>query len=201
MIEAVLFDLDGLILDDETFTISSTIIEGTKYGYNITEDQVKHTLGLSEKESKQYFIELFGNDFPYDKLRIKRFDYIYDEMVKNGMPFKKGFHELFSFLKKEKIKMALVTSSRKEYIECYKKIDNFFDGFDFIVTKESVLNGKPHPDCYLKGAEGLNVKPGKCLVLEDSKNGILAGNKAGMQTIFIEDLIPVDEEIPEYFLF
>lgn len=195
MIKLVIFDLDGTLIDDEIFTITSKVIEGKKLGYNISEEVARNTLGLSYTNSKNYLCSLYGNDFPYDFFRQKRFEYIINDIEKNGIKLKKGVPEIISFLKAQNIKMGICTSSSLKYINEYEKYTGIFKDFDFIITGEQVVKGKPDPEIFLKGIEISNVSPSETLVIEDSNNGILAGIKAKCDVIMIPDLVEPNDEV------
>lgn len=195
MIKLVMFDLDGTLLDNEEFTMSSKIIEGKKIGYNLTEDIIKKTIGMSSKLSKKYFQSIYGEDFPYEYFRQKRFDYIFESVRNQGLRLKKGAQEIISFCKENNIKIALCTSSPSKYIIEYQKYTNFFEQFDLIITGDMIKNGKPDKEIFQKAIDFFNVNSNESLVVEDSINGIKAGINANSNVIMVPDLIEPNEEI------
>lgn len=196
-IDTILLDIDGTLIDSEKYTISSKIIEGKKYGYDIKEEIVINTLGMSRNISEEYFKSIYGDNFPYEELRIKRYDYIFEALENNELEYKKGANELIDYLEQNKYKFALVSSSGNKLINKYKKHLRLFDKFDVIITGDDIKNGKPNPDGFLLAMNKLNSTPEKCLVIEDSKNGILAANNANMKSVFIQDYVKVNDEIKD----
>ena len=194
-IDTILLDIDGTLIDSEKYTISSKIIEGKKYGYDIEEEIVINTLGMSRNISENYFKSIYGDKFPYEELRIKRYDYIFEALENNKLEYKKGAIELINYLEENNYKFALVSSSGNKLIDKYKKHLRLFEKFSVIITGDDIKNGKPNPDGFLLAMNKLNSSPEKCLVIEDSKNGILAAKNANMKSVFIQDYVKVNEEI------
>jgi len=198
MIQAVFFDMDGLMLDTEPITIQAKVIEGNKIGLPITEAMVRDTIGMSQKNVDQYYQALFGDRYHHQYFIEKRREYLFRYMEEHGLPLKKGLIPLLKYLKSKHLPLAVVTSSTKEIVEQYQKYGDIFQYFDRIITGDEVKEGKPNPDVYLYAAKIMKVDPVNCVVLEDSKNGILAASKAHMQVIMIPDLILPDEEVLSY---
>lgn len=198
MFNAILFDMDGLILDTEPINIKARVEEGNKIGLEITEEMAMATIGMSHKYVEEYFKKFFGDRFDHSYFREKRKEHLIKYMKQNGLPLKEGVVELLEFLKSKKIRTAIVTSSSRNIINEYKKYGNIFDYFELIVSGDEVKEGKPSPDVYLYAALKLGVEPSSCLVLEDSKNGVISGSKAGMTVCMIPDLIVPDEEVFSY---
>lgn len=188
MIKAILFDLDGTLIDDEKFTISSKIIEGKKYGYNVKRKDVILSLGMSKENSQKHFTSLYGDSFPVQELAYQRFVYIVNYMKKNGIKLKPYVSKIIRFCEKNDIVIGICTSTTSEKIREYQKYGNLFDHFDFIVTGDEVTNGKPSPDIFLKGLKKANVNKNEALVIEDSNIGVEASINAGIDVIMIPDL-------------
>ncbi|MDD6302968.1 MAG: HAD family phosphatase [Bacillales bacterium] len=195
MIKGVIFDLDGTILDDEKFTISSKIIEGKKLGYKIKKEDVIKSLGLSKNNSKQLFTSIYGEDFPYEYLAKKRFEYIVKDMKDHGMKLKPYTKLILKYLKKHNIKTCLCTSSEQYKIDEYKKYGDIFSYFDFIITGDLVKNGKPSPDIFILGRKRMQLEKEEVIVIEDASSGVKAALNGGFKVIMIPDLCQVDPDL------
>lgn len=189
MIKAILFDLDGTLIDDEKFTISSKIIEGKKYGFNVKKEDVLKSLGMSKDNSYKHFTSIYGKDFPVHELAYQRFIYIVNDMKKNGIKLKPYVSKIIKFCKKNNIIIGICTSTTSEKINEYRKYGDLFEHFDFILTGDQVKNGKPSPDIYLKGLELAGVKKEEALIIEDNNIGVEAGLNSGIEVIMIPDLV------------
>lgn len=198
VIEAIFFDMDGLMLDTEPITIQAKVIEGNKIGLPITEAMVRDTIGMSQKNVDQYYHHLFGDKYYHQYFIEKRREYLFHYMEEHGLPLKKGLIPLLELLKSKHLPLAVVTSSTKEILAQYQKYGTVFEYFDRLITGDEVKEGKPNPDVYLYAAKVMGVDPKNCVVLEDSKNGIISASKAGMQVLMIPDLIMPDEEVLSY---
>ena len=196
-IDTILLDIDGTLINSEIYTIQSKIIEGKKYGFDIKEEIVINTLGMSKDISEKYFKSIYGDNFPYEELRIKRYDYIFDALEKNELQYKKGAKELINYLEENNYKFALVSSSGHKLIDKYIKHLDLFKKFNIIITGDDVKKGKPNPDGFLLAINKLNSKVDNSLVIEDSKNGILAAKNGNIRSVFIEDYVKLNDEIKE----
>ena len=195
MINLVLFDMDGTLLDTEMFSIISKVEEGKKFGYDVKPEHCKNTFGMSSTNSKKYLQSIYGEDFPYEYMCSKRFDYIFEDVKINGVRLKKGVNEIVSFCKENSIKIAVCTSSNSKYIREYNKYTSLFRQFDLVLTGDLITNGKPHPEIFLKAMDYFKEQGENTLVVEDSNNGAIAGLNAKCQVIFVPDLVSPKEEV------
>ena len=194
-VELVIFDMDGLMFDTEMMYLKYAPGAAKELGYNIKEEILRKTVGTNHKWAFEIFKEEGYADFPFAefwKMLDKKYSDYFDEY---GVPIKKGLFEMLEFLKSINMKMAVATSSRREKAERLLNESGAMEYFSLTMFGDEVLNGKPDPEIFLKTADNLNTEYGKCLVFEDSINGIKAAHSAGMISVMIPDMIEPTEEI------
>lgn len=188
-LEAVVFDMDGLMIDSERIVQMTWNIAGERMGYGKLGEHIYHTLGFQVKKREAYFKSVYGEDFPFEEFR-KETKKAWNTYVKqHSIPAKEGLYDLLMELKKRSIKLGVATSSSQAYALGElkdKRVDGYFDAFVF---GDMVKQGKPAPDIYVRACELLQVDPAHALALEDSMHGIKAAHGAGMRSIFVPDLI------------
>lgn len=198
MFQAVVFDMDGVILDSEKIYRMCEHREAAKYGLDDSKvDSFCNLIAGGKKEgNRKHFEEIFP-EAPVDY-------YVYREGVmkavdryaeENGYELKHGVKEILDFLKGKNILTALATSTSHERAEKHLRAHGIYDKFDRIVYGNEVKKGKPAPDIYLKACEEISVEPSRAIGVEDSINGVLSSHSAGLFTVMVVDLIPPDERI------
>ncbi len=195
MIEGVLFDMDGLMFDTEPISRDGWIHAGQEMGRSIDESVVLQLRGTSASQGDAVLRRIFGDDFDCDKARRIRTQYLTDTLEKNGIPVKEGLIELLSYLKENGIPAVLATSTNRERAMDYLRragVDGYFSGS---VCGDEAGRSKPYPDIFLRAAKEIDRDPKKCMVLEDSPNGIRAGSAAGCITVMVPDLTPPNDEL------
>ena len=188
--EAVLWDMDGTLIDSEPFWLASEHSLAESYGGVWTEADGHSIIGKSLYDSSAIIREKFN----IQDLSIQEvIDRMTDDVIGNlklRLPFRPGALELLMDLKRNGIKTALVTMSmRRMALTVAEQID--FPAFDVIVAGDDVQHGKPHPEPYLKAAELLGVDITNCLVFEDSNTGLTSAEAAGAHAIGVPNLIPL----------
>lgn len=183
-----MFDTERLAKDGYEYA-------GKIMGFKVPEEVYYKVIGLNVENTKRVFKEYLGEDFDYDKSREIRIAYADDYYEKYGVPVKTGLYELLSFLKSNGIKTALATSTIEERAKARLIEANVYDDFDAMVYGDMVKRGKPEPDIFLKAAGLIGIDVKDCMVLEDSKNGIIAAYRGGFKAVMIPDLIMPDNEI------
>jgi HAD superfamily hydrolase (TIGR01509 family) len=186
--KAVIFDLDGLVLDTETISFLGWKKAMADFGYCLNDSTYHKIIGLNIPDMQQVFYDAFGADFPLEKICRNRLSYIYDHIDSHGIKIKPGLCEILDFLDKAEILKAVATSSSAESAKRKLTVTALLDRFDYLVCGDQIQNGKPAPDIFLDAAEHLKVQPQDCLVFEDSENGVRAANAAGMTVIMVPDV-------------
>jgi HAD superfamily hydrolase (TIGR01509 family) len=196
-IEAAIFDMDGTMFDTERLRMRM-IQQASKeiYGETISEEILIKSLGLSAKAAEDVAKEAH-KDFPYAQVRKLADELEVNWTKQNGVPVKDGLFNVLERLKKNDVLIALATSSRREIAEQYLLNAGVMHFFDITVCGDEIKRGKPNPDIFLKAASELNCDPSKCLVFEDSKNGLLSALGAGTLPIYIKDIKDPDDELLE----
>ena len=188
MIKAIIFDMDGLMIDSErvTFECYQEILNGM----NLTMDEefYKTLLGKPLKGIYQRFYDVYGNDFPIEDvikdvhaLMAKRFE-------TEGVPIKTGLKSLLEYLKENNYKTIVATSSNRDRVDTILSQAQITDYFDDSICGDEVTKGKPNPEVFLKSCQKLGVNVDEAIVLEDSEAGIQASYDAGIKVICIPDM-------------
>lgn len=196
-LQAVIFDMDGVIFDSERYVIECWKIVGEKYHIPDIEKMCLECTGINATLTKKKMLDHYGQDFPYEKYREEE-RAIFQSKVSGGrLPVKKGARELLAFLKEKGIKVALASSTRKEVVHKELAEANLIDYFDAIICGDMVKKSKPEPDIFLAACEALGVSPKDCIGIEDSHNGVRACHSAKLFTIMVPDLMPVTSQMKE----
>lgn len=188
-VKAVIFDMDGLMVDTEPVGNMICVESNKKFGYVITENMLFDLIGRNVQSAKLYFKEVFGDDYPYDEIRKENARLRKEYYKTHKIEVKPGLYQLLDYLKNSGIKMAVASSTVSETVLKNLKDIHVEHYFDCIIGGEQIENGKPAPDIFLKALELLDVKNNEAVVLEDSKNGILASFDAGIPVICIPDIV------------
>ena len=163
-------------------------IAGERLGYGPLGHNIVNTLGTNLTNRKKYFLEHYGNDFPFDKF-LDGYRDAYYELVEDGVPAKKGLHEILKVLREKGLKIGVATSSSEEHAVSNLKREGIFDYFDSVITGNMIEHGKPKPDIYIEACRQLKVDPSKAIALEDAINGIRSAHGAGMNPVMIPDIV------------
>ena len=185
--EAVIFDMDGVLIDSEPLWKIAMFDVFSALGSTLTAHDFQRTVGLRIDQVVEYWNheDQWGIDGIHSVV-----DQIIDRMVvliaENPFPLP-GVMDTLNYLNETDIKIGLATSSPQRLIDAVLKYLNMARYFDAVHSAEFERYGKPHPDVYLKTADSLGVKPNKCLVIEDSLNGVISGKAAMMSVVCIPE--------------
>ncbi len=186
MKQAILFDLDGLLVDTETPGIKVAIQICKELGIELTLDEQKSFIGVTDEK---FYLELFRKrtlNFDVGEILAKHFN-VYEKLLKTTLTPFQGAGELPEILKNFGFKIGLVSGSTRNQILIILNELEVIKFFDIIVSCEDITQSKPNPEGYLTAADKLQVSPANCLVLEDAETGVLAGKKAGMRVIGVKN--------------
>ena len=186
-IEAIIFDVDGTLIDSMWIweNIDELFLE--KYHLEKPEGFHEGMEGMSYSETAQYFLDLFPS-LPHTREELEQewYDMAY-EIYTTQMELKKGAYEFIKTMHEKGIKLGIATSNNRQLAEGTLAHNKVLDDIDVIWTAGEAGAGKPNPAVYLNVARDLGVAPEKCLVFEDVSNGILAGKNAGMKVCAVDD--------------
>ncbi len=193
-IEAVVFDMDGVLFDTERLCLRVWKIVGNRHGIEGIEEVFPLCIGRTTTDTKRIILEHFSDldiDPLYEEIREEMQRIIAEE----GLPKMPYADEVLKALRSMGVPLALASSSRYETVCRELKMAGFYDYFRAVTGGDMVENGKPSPDIYLKACELLGVEPTRAAAVEDSFNGVRAANAAGMFTIMVPDMVSPDEEM------
>ncbi len=185
-VDAVIFDLDGTLVDSMWIWKSIDIEYLGRYGIPFPEDLQQSIEGMSFSETAVYFKKRFDLPDSLDKIKSDWNEMAW-QIYMNEVPVKEGARELLEYLKTHGIPAGIATSNSKELTELIIGQHRLGEYFTSIRTSCEVAKGKPSPDIYLLVAQDLQAEPSRCLVFEDVPQGIMAGKNAGMKVCAVYD--------------
>jgi HAD superfamily hydrolase (TIGR01509 family) len=193
-IDAVIFDMDGLLFDTERIYVTAIMGASRAVGFDISEQFCHTMIGIPGKECDLMIQEHFGSTFPMT-------DYLTEcrariaSMVEAGIPLKSGALDLIDHLSRRDIPTAVATSSSRKTAMRYLLKAGLLERFSVVITRDEVRHGKPSPDLFVKAAADLGIDPGHCLSLEDSHAGIRSAHAAKTMPIMVPDIVQPSDEI------
>lgn len=194
MKKAVIFDMDGLMINSERVTFEGYQLVMRKLGLSISEDFYKQLLGKTLPTAYQIFYNEYGDDFPMEQVLNDVHQYMADLFDQEGVPLKKGLLELLIYLKENNYKTIVATSSTRKRVDYILGLADIIKYFDDSICGDEVTHGKPHPEVFLRACEKLGVNPSDAIVLEDSEAGIQAAYSGNIDVICIPDMKYPEQE-------
>lgn len=194
MMKAVIFDMDGLMINSERVTYECYVSVLKEMGLTMSEDFYKTLLGKTLPTAYQLMFDEYGQDFLMDRVLNDVHQLMNNIFDKDGVPIKKGLIELLTYLKEHQYKTIVATSSTRNRVEHLLGLADVMKYFDDSICGDEVTQGKPHPEVFLKACEKLGVEVQDALVLEDSEAGIEASYRAHIPVICIPDMKYPEEQ-------
>jgi beta-phosphoglucomutase family hydrolase len=183
MIKAVIFDMDGVLVDNSKVHDETWRIMCEKYGKPESAEKVKNIFGGTNK----IFVEqLLGITDPEEVKRIAiEKEALYREVFQATIKAPDGLLPLLSELRRRNVRLAVATSGPKENLDFVLDNLDIRHFFDALVEESQITHGKPHPEIYLRAAQLLGISPQECVAIEDSIFGLQSAKSAGMKAIAI----------------
>ncbi len=192
MLELVVFDVDGLMIDSERVWKDAFDETGNMYGISNLGDKVFPSLIGKRLEDEQEVLDRYiPNDIQEELLNKWR--QIGMDSLENEVPVKTGLYEMLDYLEQQHIKKAVATTTCRELTEKRLKAIGIYDRFDCVICGDEVTKRKPNPEIYLTVLKKMNIKAENALVLEDSGVGVEAAYSAGIDCIQVPDMIAPTE--------
>ncbi|TYT26120.1 HAD family phosphatase [Luteimonas viscosa] len=190
MPEAVVFDMDGLMLDSERAIIDCLARAAAETGHPLEQALWLSMVGLGDAVCREMLVERLGADDA--QALLQRSQALYEARVDAGVPHRPGIVALLDWLQQRAIPRAVATSTRRPLALRKLRAAGLLHRFDAVCTSSDVASPKPAPDVYLLAASRLGVAPARCLVLEDSPTGVRAALAAGMTPVQVPDMLAPD---------
>ncbi len=194
-IDAVIFDMDGLLLDSERISLVTFVAACREHHYDPDLNVYYRCVGTNFPRTREILLEGYGNAFPLESICTTWRAIYTQETTQKAVPIKEGVVELLKYLQTKKLPRAVVTSSRLQNANLKLTNAGILEYFKFIIGGDQITRGKPDPEIYLSACLKLNLQPARCLALEDSDNGVRSASSAGLKVVQVPDILPPCDEI------
>ena len=192
---AVVFDADGTLFDTENLMYQVWVEVGEEMNFPSPGREYLDYVGLNRATVLSLMRERYGEGFDGADFMVRCVARLSERIEREGIPLKPGAREILALLREKQIPVGLATSTHRVRTDRRLELCGLRDCFQAVTTGDEVTKGKPDPEIYRTTCEKLGVAPGRCLAVEDSKNGILSAHAAGMPVAMVPDMIPPTEEL------
>lgn len=194
MIKAVIFDMDGVLLDSENLWQQAEQDLFSELGVHITDDQLTQTRGLRSSEMVDHWCRRFNLRSENPETLLERYDSRMIEEMRTRVPLMEGAVEALRFFRDKGLPLGLASCSAMNQIEAAMQRHGLSSYFQLMVSASNGMPGKPHPEIYLHTAVRLGVNPVDCLAIEDSFFGVISAKAARMKVLAMPDRDEYDQE-------
>jgi len=195
LIKAVLFDMDGTLIDTEKYYRIFWPKAMAEFGYRMTDEQVLSMRSLGRPFAPAKLKEWFGEELDYYAIRARRTEMMEECLDREGIQLKPGAVQILEFLHDRGIPAAVATATPPERTEKYLQATGIRSYFTKVISATQVKEGKPSPDIYLFACGEMGLRPEECMAVEDSPNGVLSAYRAGCRVVMVPDQTQPDEEL------
>ncbi|MCD8355263.1 MAG: HAD family phosphatase [Clostridia bacterium] len=192
---ALIFDMDGVILDTEQLVRRSWNLAAPDYGAVDSDAVFLRTVGTTRKHTAEILRECYGADFPAEEFSASLSKIYHEIEAVEGVPVKAGARELLQWAQANGFRVGLASSTRQPIVERELGKENLLQYFDYILGGDRIPRSKPFPDIYELACREMRINPPDAFAIEDSYNGIRSSHTAGMMPVMVPDLLPPTEEM------
>ena len=193
-IKAIIFDMDGVILDSESISDITWRKAAEEKGYSVNDEILNACRGSNKNDTIANLKKYYGSDFDSEAFLERTSELFHEIEEKDGIPLLPYAKEILEYLK-PRYRLALASSTRGPTVERQLRAAGVIDFFETRTTGEQVEHSKPNPEIYLMACKSIGMKPEDCVAIEDSLNGIRSAHAAGLHPVMVIDKVQPTEEI------
>ncbi len=193
-IKAIIFDMDGVILDSESISDITWKMAADEKGLAVNDEILNACRGTNKNDTMTILKKYYGADFDSEAFLERTSQFFHEIEEKDGIPLLPYAKEILEYLK-PRYRLALASSTRGPTVERQLRAAGVIDFFETRTTGEMVVHSKPDPEIYLMACKSIGVNPDECAAIEDSLNGIRSAHAAGLHPVMVIDKVQPTEEI------